>query len=27
MKINVPNALTFFRVVLIPCFVGIYYLP
>ena len=27
MKINVPNALTFFRVVLVPCFVGIYYLP
>ena len=27
MKINVPNGLTFFRVVLIPCFVGIYYLP
>jgi CDP-diacylglycerol--glycerol-3-phosphate 3-phosphatidyltransferase len=27
MKINVPNALTFFRVVLIPCFAGIYYLP
>ena len=27
MKINVPNALTFFRVFLIPCFVGIYYLP
>ena len=27
MKINFPNALTFFRGVLIPCFVGIYYLP
>ena len=27
MKINVPNALTFFRVFLIPCIVGIYYLP
>ena len=27
MKINVPNALTFFRAFLIPCFVGIYYLP
>ena len=27
MKINVPNALTFFRIILIPCFVGIYYFP
>ncbi len=27
MRFNIPNALTWLRIVMIPLFVGVYYLP